>query len=98
MRCLDWIKRDNALLVDMNGTPVSPGDILKCSDPSSPWEYLVCYEPSYDLIEVRDLNANNVGWIFDGVVEDYINIGHYSKNPEVLCSDDIEFYFGGNLE
>jgi hypothetical protein len=86
-------------MVDKRGVPIFPGDILQNKDPTSPWQFFVCFRPSTceDEIEVRDLNNNNLGMCELGIGGDVVNIGHFSLHLDILNNDDLRYYFGIDL-
>lgn len=79
---------------DCKGNIIIPGDILESTldRANNPWRYFVCFQHG-NLIQVRDLNANNVGMCDLGLGGDVVNIGHYTKNLGILNKDDLEYYF-----
>lgn len=82
----------NEPLKDKNGGEVKIGDILDSQDETDPWRYLVCFANAQGEAEVRDLNANNVGWNSD-VPSSYVVLGNYKEHPGILDDDDLFYYF-----
>lgn len=80
-------------LVDVDGTPIKRGDILQTTlGEKYPWQYFVCFGSS-DYLEIRDLNANNVGMCETGLDGDVRNIGFFMLNLHVFDETDVEDYF-----
>lgn len=86
--------KHNEYAEDCKGNLIDIGDILESTEdrPNNPWRYFVCFQDG-NLIEVRDLNANNIGMCDLGLGGNVVNIGHYTKNPGILNKDDLEYYF-----
>lgn len=63
---------------------INKGDILQTTNPKSPWQHfiVVSLDGYYGKPEVRDNNAWNIGQ--DDLEPGLINIGHYSKHPEIF--------------
>ncbi len=81
--------------VDCYGVPINPGDVLEqkeLNESNAPWRYFICFKATGGNIEVRDLNANNVGMCNIGLDGDVKNIGHWTRHPEIE-EDEWYHYF-----
>lgn len=76
--------------IDLNGVEIKVGDILH--DPTNTiWQYYTCEDEGWDSVSVRDINGHNVGMCGShGNVIELVNLGHYSKNLELLEKEYID--------
>lgn len=89
-------------LYDSFGSRFLPGDILEViEDPrGSAWTHNAVFRDNKSEraigLEIRDLNANNVGmWCMGAPIR---NRGPYWQNLDILSDDDLSWYFGSTRE
>lgn len=83
---------------DYDGHEIRCGDVVveALSDPDmAPWRWHVCViaHNGKDL-ELRDLNANNIGMAYGKL----LNRGPYWKHLDKLSDADLDYHFGANRE